>query len=79
MIISLRNGVLAIPTVPGGGNHTRAFTDSAGSQAAHDACLTVSKALACVGMRVIMDGEFLQQVCMKSLFFSASSNTFYRR
>ncbi|KAJ8596036.1 hypothetical protein M405DRAFT_856773 [Rhizopogon salebrosus TDB-379] len=52
----------SIPTVPGGGNHTRAFTDSACSQAAHDACLIVSKALAWVGMRVISDGEFLQQV-----------------
>ncbi|KAJ8596035.1 hypothetical protein M405DRAFT_871522 [Rhizopogon salebrosus TDB-379] len=52
----------SIPTVPGGGNHTPAFTKSARSQAAHDATLTVSKALACVGMRVITDGEFLQQV-----------------
>ncbi|KAG1737474.1 uncharacterized protein EDB91DRAFT_1249607 [Suillus paluster] len=52
----------SIPTVPGGGNHTRAFTDSARSQAAHDACLNVAKALAFVGMRVITDAEFLQQV-----------------
>lgn len=52
----------SIPTVPGGGNHTPAFTDSARSQAAHDACLAVSKALAHVGMRVITDGGFLQQV-----------------
>lgn len=52
----------SIPTVPEGGNHTRAFTDSARSQAAHDACLVVSKALAHVGMRVITDGNFLQQV-----------------
>ncbi|OAX43730.1 hypothetical protein K503DRAFT_65910 [Rhizopogon vinicolor AM-OR11-026] len=52
----------SIPTVPGGGNHTRAFTDSARTQAAHDACLIVSKALAYIGMRVITDGVFLQQV-----------------
>jgi metal-dependent amidase/aminoacylase/carboxypeptidase family protein len=52
----------SIPTIPEGGNHTRAFTDSARSQAAHDATLVVSKALAHVGMRVITDDGFLHQV-----------------
>ncbi|KAH0831180.1 hypothetical protein J3R83DRAFT_13757 [Lanmaoa asiatica] len=53
---------VAIPTVPGGGNHTREFAAAAATDIAHDACYTVSKALAHVGMRVITDGAFLEQV-----------------
>ncbi|KAH0831184.1 hypothetical protein J3R83DRAFT_13761 [Lanmaoa asiatica] len=52
----------SIPTVPGGGNHTREFAAAAATDIAHDACYTVSKALAHVGMRVITDGAFLEQV-----------------
>ncbi|KAG8216049.1 hypothetical protein J3R82DRAFT_8048 [Butyriboletus roseoflavus] len=52
----------AIPTVPGGGNHTREFTAAAATDAAHEACYTVSKALAHVGMRVITDEAFLAKV-----------------
>lgn len=53
---------LAIPTVPQGGNHTREFTAASATDVAHEACYTVSKALAHVGMRVITDGAFLAQV-----------------
>jgi len=52
----------SIPTPPGGGNHTPAFTDAAGSDVSHEACYTISKALAHVGMRVLTDEAFLTQV-----------------
>jgi len=58
----------AIPTIPGGGNHTPAFTEAAGTEAAHDACLDVSKGLAAVGMRVLTDVAFLSRVCPVRLF-----------
>ncbi|KAN0094702.1 hypothetical protein V8E55_002989, partial [Tylopilus felleus] len=52
----------AIPTVPGGGNHTREFAAATATDTAHEACYTVSKALAHVGMRVLTDEAFLAQV-----------------
>ncbi|KAG1717779.1 hypothetical protein EDD22DRAFT_983813 [Suillus occidentalis] len=52
----------SIPTIPDGGNHTTGFTEAARSQASHDACLVVSKALAAVGMRVLTDEAFFQKV-----------------
>ncbi|KAL4072220.1 hypothetical protein V8B97DRAFT_1944099 [Scleroderma yunnanense] len=52
----------SIPTVLGGGNHTPAFTEAASTEAAHEACLDVSKALAAVGVRVLTDEEFLSQI-----------------
>ncbi|KAH0831179.1 hypothetical protein J3R83DRAFT_13756 [Lanmaoa asiatica] len=52
----------SIPTVPGGGNHTREFARAASTDAAHEACYDVSKALAHVGMRVLTDGVFLAKV-----------------
>ncbi|KAH7882943.1 hypothetical protein F5I97DRAFT_1930557 [Phlebopus sp. FC_14] len=52
----------SIPTEPGGGNHTAAFTDAAITPGAHEACLTVSKALAAVGGRVLTDPDFLERV-----------------
>jgi len=52
----------SIPTVPGGGNHTKEFAEAAASDVAHEACYTVSKALAHVGMRVITDAEFMEKV-----------------
>lgn len=52
----------AIPTVLDGGNHTLGFTEAARSEASHNACLVVSKALAAVGMRVLTDEAFLQKV-----------------
>ncbi|KAG2130084.1 hypothetical protein BD769DRAFT_1639553 [Suillus cothurnatus] len=62
IFVNIAAYVIAIPIIPEGGNHTRASTDSARSQAAHDATLVVSKALAHVGMRVITDDGFLHQV-----------------
>ena len=52
---------VAIPTEPGGGNHTKEFA-AAATDTAHEACYTTSKALAHVGMRVIADEVFLAQV-----------------
>ncbi|KAF8452522.1 hypothetical protein L210DRAFT_3639026 [Boletus edulis BED1] len=52
----------SIPTVPGGGNHTREFTRAASTDAAHEACYDVSKALAHVGMRLLTDAAFLARV-----------------
>ncbi|KAF8842839.1 hypothetical protein BDN67DRAFT_946942 [Paxillus ammoniavirescens] len=52
----------SIPTLPGGANHTRAFTDAAASDAAHEACYNISKALAHVGMRALTDETFLTKV-----------------
>jgi len=52
----------AIPTVPGGGNHTREFALAASTDAAHEACYDVSKALAHVGMRVLTDAPYLARV-----------------
>ncbi|KAJ8596037.1 hypothetical protein M405DRAFT_782165 [Rhizopogon salebrosus TDB-379] len=52
----------SIPTIPDGGNHTPGFTEAARSEASHNACLVVSKALAAVGMRVLTDEAFLQKV-----------------
>lgn len=53
---------LAIPTQPNGGNHTPGFTEAARTKAAHECTLRVSKALTQLGLRAIMDEEFLKQV-----------------
>ncbi|KAJ7164919.1 aminoacylase 1-like protein 2 [Mycena filopes] len=52
----------AIPTVPDGGNHTSGFATSAATMPSHYACLDVSKALAAVGVRVVIDDHFYNQV-----------------
>ncbi|KAJ6590974.1 hypothetical protein DFH09DRAFT_907952 [Mycena vulgaris] len=52
----------AIPTVVNGGNHTPGFEKAAATPAAHAACLDVSKALAAVGVRVIIDDMFFAKV-----------------
>ncbi|TFK29434.1 hypothetical protein FA15DRAFT_663972 [Coprinopsis marcescibilis] len=52
----------AIPTVVDGGNHTRAFAESAATIDAHYACLDVSKALAATGVRVLIDDDFFAKV-----------------
>lgn len=52
----------AIPTKPGGGNHTPEFTEAAATKEAHYACLDVSKALAMTGVRVLIDGAFARKV-----------------
>jgi len=52
----------SIPTVPGGGNHTIEFAEAAATDVSHEACYTISKALAHVGMRVMTDEAFLAKV-----------------
>ncbi|EIW75878.1 hypothetical protein CONPUDRAFT_93157 [Coniophora puteana RWD-64-598 SS2] len=52
----------SIPTIPDGGNHTLGFTDAAKTKVTHDATMVVSKALAAVGTRVLVDEEFAQKV-----------------
>ena len=51
----------SIPSVPDGGNHTPGFTEAAATEVAHDATLVVSKALAAVGARILIDEEFLKK------------------
>ena len=60
--------------MPGGGNHTREFTAAAATDTAHEACYTVSKALAHVGMRVITDEAFLAQVSASGRADSLTAN-----
>ncbi|KAJ3551850.1 hypothetical protein NM688_g4473 [Phlebia brevispora] len=52
----------AIPTVEGGGNHTPEFAKSSATPEAHQATLSVSKALAAVGFRVLADDSFFAKV-----------------
>lgn len=54
--------LLAIPTEVGGTNHTRAFAKAAATPEAHKACLNISKALSAVGVRVLTDAAFVEQV-----------------
>ncbi|KAK7683771.1 hypothetical protein QCA50_013147 [Cerrena zonata] len=51
-----------IPTKPNGGNHTREFAASAATIEAHKATLNVAKALAAVGVRLLTDEGFLNEV-----------------
>lgn len=53
---------IAIPTEPQGGNHTPAFARAAISQAAHDATMVITKALALTGYRVLSDFDFFCKV-----------------
>ncbi|KAJ1306282.1 hypothetical protein OPQ81_010985 [Rhizoctonia solani] len=54
--------MFAIPTVPNGGNHTPEFTAAARTQEAHERTIIVSKGLATLGIRALLDKEFLQTV-----------------
>ncbi|KDQ53778.1 hypothetical protein JAAARDRAFT_61149 [Jaapia argillacea MUCL 33604] len=54
--------VFAIPTKPLQGNHTPGFTAAAASEGAHSATLTMVKALALVGFRVLDDEEYFRKV-----------------
>ncbi|KAG6818419.1 hypothetical protein H0H93_005132 [Arthromyces matolae] len=57
-----QNSVLAIPTQPGGGNHTIDFTHSAQTKPAHEDGMNVTKALALTGLRVLTDDAFFAEV-----------------
>ncbi|CCM01369.1 uncharacterized protein FIBRA_03419 [Fibroporia radiculosa] len=50
-----------IPTQPNGGNHTPQFTEAAATLDAHSKTITVVKALAAVGFRVLDDAEFAKK------------------
>ncbi|CUA78093.1 Peptidase M20 domain-containing protein 2 [Rhizoctonia solani] len=52
----------AIPTVPNGGNHTPEYTAAARTQEAHERAVAVSKGLAVLGLRAVLDEEFLHTV-----------------
>ena len=51
-----------IPTKPQGGNHTPAFAQAAARLEAHRETITVTKALALIGFKVIADKVFFDQV-----------------
>ena len=51
-----------IPTEPGGGNHTKQFTNSARTEEAHEETMVVTKALALTGVNVIMDDRLFEEV-----------------
>ena len=51
-----------IPTKPQGGNHTPAFAQAAARLEAHQETITVTKALALIGFKVIVDKLFFDQV-----------------
>ena len=57
--------VFTIPTVKNGSNHTPQFAESARTPEAHDATLTISKALAMTAFRALQDDEFYRQVSPK--------------
>lgn len=59
--------MIAIPTIPDGGNHTPAFAEAAATEKAHEVCLNTSKALAAVGMRVLTDDMFLAKASRMSI------------
>lgn len=48
--------------MPSGGNHTPEFARAARTHAAHAAALTVAKALALTGFRVLADERFFADV-----------------
>lgn len=58
-LITLSSG---IPTKPGGGNHTKHFTQSARTEEAHEATMLVTKALALTCVKVIMDDGLFKEV-----------------
>ncbi|KAH7335216.1 hypothetical protein B0J17DRAFT_669109 [Rhizoctonia solani] len=51
-----------IPTAPNGGNHTPEYTASARTQEAHERAVAVSKGLAVLGLRALLDEDFLRMV-----------------
>ncbi|CAE7085332.1 unnamed protein product [Rhizoctonia solani] len=50
----------AIPTVPNGGNHTPEYTAAARTEEAQERAVTVAKGLSILGLRALLDEEFLQ-------------------
>ncbi|KAG8951841.1 hypothetical protein FRC04_005533 [Tulasnella sp. 424] len=54
--------MFAIPTEPGGGNHTTLFTKAAATKQAHAIALQTAKALAITGARILIDDDFMAEV-----------------
>ncbi|KAF8690361.1 Peptidase dimerization domain, partial [Rhizoctonia solani] len=54
--------MFALSTVPNGGNHTPEFTAAARTQEAHERAIIVSKGLATLGLRALLDEEFLSTI-----------------
>lgn len=54
--------ISAIPTVPNGGNHTRAFAEAARAPEAHAITLNVAKGIAVTGLRIVTDERFCIKV-----------------
>ncbi|CAE6440339.1 unnamed protein product [Rhizoctonia solani] len=54
--------VFALSTVPNGGNHTPEFTAAARTQDAHERAIVMSKGLATLALRALLDKEFLQAI-----------------
>ncbi|CAE7115694.1 unnamed protein product [Rhizoctonia solani] len=52
----------ALASLPGGGNHTPEYAAVARTQDAHERAITVSKGLAALGLRTLLDAEFLLAV-----------------
>ncbi|KAG8891967.1 hypothetical protein FRC01_014415, partial [Tulasnella sp. 417] len=52
----------AIPTGPGGGNHTALFAKAAATKEAHSISLQVAKVLAITGARLLIDDKFMAEV-----------------
>lgn len=52
----------AIPTEPGGGNHTALFAKSAATKEAHAISIRVAKGLAITGARLLIDDNFMAEV-----------------
>jgi len=69
--------LFAIPTQPRGGNHTRAFADAAITREAHVATMTVTRALALTGFRVLDDATFFNEakLAFETSKKSSTSNT----
>ncbi|EEB94222.1 hypothetical protein MPER_07000 [Moniliophthora perniciosa FA553] len=64
--------MFAIPTEPNGGNHTAAFARSAATDAAHEAAVCVTQALALTAFRTISDDAFFQEI--KDSFVALTNN-----
>jgi hypothetical protein len=54
----------AIPTVDGGGNHTKEFAASARTKEAHVITIAVTKSIAVTGLRILADAEFCAKVSL---------------
>ncbi|KAL5638572.1 hypothetical protein ACGC1H_005291 [Rhizoctonia solani] len=54
--------MFALSTPPNGGNHTPEFTTAARTQESHERAIVMSKGLATLGLRALLDEEFLKSV-----------------